>query len=41
MKESHKFELACPKKRTEEEEEEGKTFWAFGDFLVWYFHDAF
>ena len=25
----------------EEEEEERKTFWPSGDFLVWYFHNAF
>ena len=24
-----------------EEEEERKTFWLSGDFLVWYFRDAF
>jgi len=26
---------------SEEEEEERKTFWLSGDFLVWYFRDAF
>ena len=26
---------------SEEEEEERKTFWPSGDFLVWYFRDAF
>ena len=35
VRESHKFELE------EEEEEERKTFWPSGDFLVQYFHNAF
>jgi len=26
---------------SEEEEEERKTFWSSGAFLVWYFRDAF
>jgi len=33
VKESCKFELAHLKKK--------KTFLSSGDFLVWYFHDAF
>jgi len=44
VKESRKFELARlkkKKKKKKEEEEERKTFWPSGDFLVWYFHDAF
>jgi len=33
--------LNYPSEEEEEEEEERKTFWPSGDFLVWYFRDAF
>jgi len=38
---SRKFELACLKKKKEEKKKKEKTFWPSGDFLVWYFCDAF
>jgi len=38
VKESCKFELARLKKKKTKGR---KTFWPSGDFLVWYFHDAF
>ena len=39
---SHKnFEQAHLKKEKEEEKEENQNeFWPFGNFLVWYFHNA-
>jgi len=37
VKESRKFELVCLKKMMIKK----KTFWPSGNFLVWYFRDAF
>jgi len=37
VKESHNFEIACLQKKKKERKEN----WLFGDFLVWYFHNAF
>jgi len=41
VKESHKFELARLKKAKKKKKKERKTFWPAGNFLVWYFCDAF